>query len=161
LKRKIAISIIISLLFFSCNYIPFPCNFKPDTDSFKIDPIERDDDDGGFEILRDTIISSSENHYVNDNELAATDLNFLPTRKPVYMYRNVKSKNENDNRRVYTKTIVKHTTNTAGEKVIETKNITFTIEHLECPSLQDTPEIVKAKKQLQITIAVSKQQGQS
>jgi len=161
LKQKIAISFIISLVFFSCNYIPFPCNFKPDTDSYKIDPIEREDDNDRFEILRDTIISSSDNHYINDNELAAADLNFLQLRKPgICVYRSVKH-DEKNNKKVYSKTVLKRITKPSGERFIETKNITFTIENKNTPSLQDTPEIVKVKKHIHITIAHSKEQGQS
>jgi hypothetical protein len=160
LRNKISISVILVALFFSCNYIPFPCNFKPNTDNFTIDPIERNDDH--FEILRDTVITS-DNHLFNNNsnDFALADISYLENKKHgICVYRNFQ-KDDKTNKEVYSKTYLKRTTNADGNKVVETRKITFTIENLNQVPIDTSPEVVKVKKSIHISIAVTKEQEQS
>ena len=160
MKNKIVILFVIALLLFSCNYVPFPCNFKPNTEEFEIEPIERNDDQ--FEILRDTVITS-ENLLINlnNNELALNELNSLNNKyHGICIYRNYK-KDEKNNKEVYSKTFLKRTTNANGNKIIETRKITFTIENLNQIPINDSPEVVKVKKSVHISVAITKEQEQS
>jgi hypothetical protein len=156
------ISIIVLLLVVSCNYIPFPCNLKPNTEQFEIDPIERNYDQ--FEILRDTVITSENiNPYKGTiTGLAYNDLNVLENRKHgICVYR--KTQKDNFSKKVtHSKTIVTHSAKQNGEKFIETKSITYTIENTDSFPVQSLPEIVKNRKHIHIiSITISKMQEQS
>jgi hypothetical protein len=98
---------------------------------------------------------------MNDNEIADTDLSYLQFKKPgACIYRKINREEKNGSRTV-SKTYLKHTATSSGEKFIETRKVTYTIENENEPSLNDTPEIVKVRKIIHISISFTKEPEQS
>ena len=93
--------------------------------------------------------------------MALNDLSFLNNKsRGICIYRKL-NKSEKNNKEIYSKTILKRTTNADGNKVVETRKITYTIENLNQVPINNLPEVVKVKKSIHISIAVSKEQEQS
>jgi hypothetical protein len=84
---------------------------------------------------------------MNDNEIADTDLSYLQFKKPgACIYRKINREEKNGSRTV-SKTYLKHTATSSGEKFIETRKVTYTIE--------------KVRKIIHISISFTKEPEQS
>lgn len=157
-KISLAIFILCSLAFFSCNHIPLPEQFnifKKNTDSdFQIETIERDKDN--FEILKDTTISdncsSGSSNMIGHVHAKRRHVNIIFTKQP-----SVVTQFESFDTELPDATI-----NNINQHLKD--NYTCTIEYIDTCLMgvnkASGKEIVKVRKQL-IVLATAKPASES